>query len=230
MEDMFDRTRLVIGEEGVSRLNRSTVVVAGLGGVGSYAAAALARAGVGRLILIDRDVVTITNLNRQLVASRSTLGRDKVEVARERVLDINPHCQVSAHKESLDSNTIPSLVSEQADFVVDAIDSVQSKASLAAYCISKSIRLISCMGAGNRLDPLRFRIADVSETRVCPLAKAYRQELRKAGIESGVTVVFSDEAPVKTGCRTPGSTSFVPPVAGLAMAGYVIRILAGVGP
>jgi tRNA A37 threonylcarbamoyladenosine dehydratase len=230
MEDMFDRTRLIIGEEGLSRLSRSTVVVAGLGGVGSYAAEALARAGVGNLVLIDGDIVTISNLNRQLIATRATLGRDKVEVTKERVLDISPHCQVSAHKAFLDSNTISSFVSEQADFVVDAIDSVQSKASLAAYCISKGIRLISCMGAGNRLDPLRFRIADVSETRVCPLAKAYRQELRKAGIVSGVTVVFSDEAPVKTGCRTPGSTSFVPPVAGLAMAGHVIRTLAGVGP
>ena len=196
----------------------------------SYAVEALARAGVGELVLIDHDVVSITNLNRQLIATHGTLGRDKVEVARERVLDINPHCRVSAHKKFLDSASIPSLVSEQADFVVDAIDSVQSKVCLAAYCIAKRIRLIACMGAGNRLDPLRFRIADVSETRLCPLAKAYRQELRKVGIVSGVTVVFSDEVPVKTGCRTPGSTSFVPPAAGLAMAGYVIRVLAGAGP
>ena len=166
MEDKFDRTRLLFGEEGVSRLSRSTVVVAGLGGGGSYAVEALARAGVGELVLIDHDVVSITNLNRQLIATHGTLGRDKVEVARERVLDINPHCRVSAHKKFLDSASIPSLVSEQADFVVDAIDSVQSKVCLAAYCIAKRIRLIACMGAGNRLDPLRFRIADVSETRL----------------------------------------------------------------
>jgi tRNA A37 threonylcarbamoyladenosine dehydratase len=229
MEDRFDRTRLLLGDEGILRLSRSTVVVAGLGGVGSYAVEALVRAGVGRLVLIDHDVVSLTNLNRQLIATCATLGRDKVQAARERVLDINPHCQVSAHRQFLDSDSIPQLVCEQADFVVDAIDSVRSKAGLAVYCISKRIRLISCMGTGNRLDPMRFRIADVSETRVCPLARAYRQELRKAGIVSGVTVVFSDEPPVKTGCRTPGSTSFVPPAAGLAMAGYVIRTLAGAG-
>lgn len=225
MEDRLERTRLLIGETAIRRLAESTVVVAGIGGVGSYAVEALARAGVGHLVLVDPDVVAQSNINRQLIATMSTLGLPKVEAARERVADINPACHVSVHKTFLDSETIPTVVTGQVDFVVDAIDSVSSKISLAAHCVSLGVKIISSMGTGNKLDPLRFRIVDVSETSICPLAKAYRVGLRKLGIGSGVPVVLSDEAPIKTGSRVPGSVSFVPPVSGLAMAGYVIRAL-----
>jgi tRNA A37 threonylcarbamoyladenosine dehydratase len=227
MEHWLDRTRLVLGESALEKLCESSVAVAGLGGVGSWAAEALARAGIGRLILIDSDVVELTNINRQLIATTSTIGRPKVEVARERIADINSACDVTVHNVFLDSAVIQQVIPKQVHFVVDAIDSVSSKVSLAAYCVSHSIGIISCMGAGNRLDPLRFMIADVSETKVCPLARAYRQELRKLGINTGVTVVFSDEKPVKTGVRIPGSVSYVPPVAGLIMAGWVVKELIG---
>lgn len=225
MECWLDRTQLVLGEQAIRKLRESTVAVAGLGGVGSWAVEALARAGVGELILIDSDVAEVTNMNRQLIATASTLGRPKVEISQDRVADINTACKVLIHKVFLDSATIPQAIPGHVDFVVDAIDSVSSKVSLADYCVSSGIGIISCMGTGNKLDPLRFRVADVSETRVCPLARVYRRELRKLGIDTGVAVVFSDEKPVRTGSRVPGSVSFVPPVAGFVMAGWVIREL-----
>jgi tRNA A37 threonylcarbamoyladenosine dehydratase len=225
MEDRLERTRLLIGETAIRRLAESTVLVAGIGGVGSYAVEALARAGVGHLVLVDADVVMPSNINRQLIATTNTIGMPKVEAARERIAGINPTCQVSVHRLFLDTATIPIVVTKQVDFVIDAIDLVSSKISLASHCVSLGIKIISSMGTGNKLDPLRFRIVDVSKTNMCPLAKAYRVGLRRLGIRSGVPVVVSDEAPIKTGARVPGSVSFVPPVSGLAMAGFVIRAL-----
>ena len=217
------RTALLLGEDAIARLENARVAVFGIGGVGSFAAEALARAGVGALDLIDNDVVSPSNLNRQLVALHSTLGKLKVEVMRERVLDINPSCEVKAYPVFFDASTIDKFDFSAYDYVVDAIDSVASKALLIQACDQAGTRIISCMGAGNKLDPTRFEVADVYATSVCPLAKVMRKELRRLGIEK-LKVVYSKEEPCAN-CRPPGSVSFVPGAAGLVLAGEVIKEL-----
>ncbi len=241
-KDWQDRTVLLLGREAVDRLAGASVAVFGLGGVGSFAAEALARAGIGRLVLVDGDVVDITNLNRQLVALRSTLGQPKAEVMAQRVRDINPACRVEAHNLFYlpPSDGQPSCgigVIDGCDFVADAIDTVTSKLGLAEECRDKGIPLISAMGCGNKLDPTRFRVADIADTRVCPLCRVMRRELKKRNIPS-LTVVYSEEPPRPSwetadipapGRRaTPGSLSFVPSAAGLILAGEIIRRLSGV--
>lgn len=236
MAGFSTRTEMLIGSEGVARLARSRVAVFGLGGVGSHAAEALARAGVGHLELIDADVVESSNINRQLPALHSTIGQPKVLVLKERFLDINPQIKITPRQEFYCPENGSQFLHSELDYVVDAIDTVSSKIDLIARCLAMSIPVISSMGTGNRLDPGAFRVADISTTSVCPLARVVRRGLRLKGIEKGVEVVYSVETPLRprelagnprSGKRPPGSISFVPAVAGFLLAGVVIRRLLG---
>ena len=227
---------MMLGEEGVARLRGAHVVLFGLGGVGSYTAEALARAGIGRLTLIDGDTVSISNLNRQLPALRSTIGRPKVQVMAERIADIDPEIWVNAMELFYSQETADRVSFAGVDYVADAIDTVTAKLLLIQRARELDIPVISCMGAGNKLDPAQFRVADIEKTSVCPLARAVRTELRRRGV-TGVKAVFSKEEPripmdgQEPGSRrqTPGSLSFVPAAAGLVLAGEIIRDLAGLG-
>ena len=241
------RTTLLIGQEAVDRLARCKVAVFGIGGVGSFAVEALARAGVGRFVLIDSDRVAPSNLNRQLLALQSTIGRLKVEVMRERILDINPTAEVETHAVFCQPGSATELLTADMDYVVDAIDTVSAKLDLVVTAKAIGLPVISCMGAGNKLDPTRFEVADIYQTSVCPLGKVMRRELKKRGVDS-LKVVYSKEQPVvsemtvgeekgvgedgdrpkiggKKHKRAPGSISFVPSVAGLIMAGEVVKDL-----
>lgn len=232
MEDVFVRTGLLLGRENMEKLARARVAVFGVGGVGGHVVEALARSGVGALELIDDDVVSPDNLNRQIIALRSTIGQPKVEVAKARVLDINPNCEVTAHRTFYLPETAGQFDFAAYDYVVDAIDTVTGKLMLAEQAAAAGTPLISSMGAGNKLDPTAFRVADVYDTKVCPLAKVMRRELKKRGIAS-LKVVYSEELPLtpegnpEDGRRLPGSVAFVPSVAGLILAGEVIRDLCG---
>ena len=219
-----DRTLMLLGQEALDRLALSHVAVFGLGGVGGYVTEALTRAGVGRLTLIDGDIVDETNLNRQLLATRQTVGRDKSEVARERVQSINPACAVDARKLFYAAESADEIDFAGFDYVADCIDTVFSKLLIIEKCAQCDTPVLSCMGTGNKLDPSLLRIADISKTSVCPLARVMRRELRNRGIEH-VKVLFSTEPPIKTGTRTPGSVSFVPSIAGLMIAGEIVRNL-----
>ena len=229
MQEQFKRTALVIGEGAIEKLNGSRVAVFGLGGVGGYVVEALARAGVGTLDLIDGDRVAESNLNRQIIALHSTVGRYKAEVAAERVKAVNPHICANERNIFYDKTTENQFDFTVYDYVVDAIDCVTSKILLAVCCQRAGVPLISCMGTGNKLDPMAFKVADISETKVCPLARVMRRELKKAGVEK-LKVVYSEEEPKRFGPaeeenRTPGSVSFVPPAAGLLIAAEVIKSL-----
>lgn len=223
MELRFSRTEMVIGKENLQRLAKTTVTILGLGGVGGYVAEALARSGVGSLVLIDHDSISPTNLNRQIIALESTLGRPKVEVMAERIAQINPHCKVIAYKDFYDSSNHDRLIAKNVDYVADAIDSVGPKVALISRCTKEEIPIISSLGTGNKLDPTRLIITDISKTHTCPLARAVRQALRKKNIIQGVPVVFSDEeVQGERNGAVPGSTSFVPPVSGLIMASWIV--------
>ncbi len=234
MKEQFERTRILIGDEAVRRLNGSSVAVFGVGGVGGFCVEALARAGVGALTLVDSDVVTVTNLNRQIIALHSTIGRAKVEVLRERVLDINPDCRVDARRMFYLPETAGEFDLSRYDCVVDAVDTVTAKIELICRAKAAGVPVVSSMGAGNKLDPTRFEVTDIEKTSVCPLAKAVRIALRKRGVR-GVRVVYSREEPkrpVDTAAdasparrSSPGSVSFVPSAAGLVLAGEVVREL-----
>lgn len=224
MEDRWSRTRLLIGAEACYRLAQARIMVVGLGGVGSFVAEGLARSGVGNLTLVDADQVAISNINRQLVALTSTMNQPKALVLAKRIKDINPECHVEAHTIRCNQDTVNDLLQNRPDYVVDAIDSVPDKVCLIQRCITKNIPIISAMGAGNRLDPTKFEVADISRTHTCPLARKLRHELRKVDIEEGLQVVYSREKPVQTEPGLPvGSISFVPSVAGLILASAVIR-------
>jgi tRNA A37 threonylcarbamoyladenosine dehydratase len=226
LEDRWSRTRLLVGEEACYRLAQARIMVVGLGGVGSFVAEGLARSGIGSLTLVDFDQVAISNINRQLVALTSTLDKPKAEVMAERIKDINPDCSVEACVTRCEKDTIDELLSNRPDYVVDAIDSVMDKVCLIKECLTRFIPIISAMGAGNRLDPTRFEVADISQTHTCPLARKLRHELRKINIEQGLKVVFSREKPIPTKTGHPvGSISFVPSVAGLIIAGAVVQDL-----
>ena len=238
MLNPFSRLELMLGEEAVAKLKSSRVAVFGVGGVGGYVVEALARSGVGTLDLIDDDTVSLTNLNRQIIALHSTLGMHKVDAAKARILDINPDCIVNAHKTFFLPETAAQFDFAQYDYVVDAIDTVSGKIELAVRCQDAGVPLISCMGAGNKLDPTAFVVTDISKTSVCPLARVMRRELKKRGIEH-MKVVYSTEpaqpqkgAPDESeaGIRrsVPASNAFVPAVAGLIAAGEVIKTLAEV--
>ncbi|MCM1300036.1 MAG: tRNA threonylcarbamoyladenosine dehydratase [[Eubacterium] siraeum] len=220
MEDFNSRTVSLLGEEGAEKLKNSRVAVFGLGGVGSYVTEALVRAGVGALLLVDGDVITPSNLNRQFYALRSTVGRDKTEVARERCLDINPNCQIEAVKAFLTPDNIGDFSLEACDYAVDAIDDVKAKKALIMRCKELDLPIISSMGTGNILDPSKLKIADIYQTSVCPLARVMRHDLRQLGVEK-LTVLYSEELRT-VNCRPPASVSFVPSAAGLMIAGRVI--------
>ena len=233
----FSRTELLIGKAGMERLSDCRVAVFGIGGVGGYVCEALARSGVGAFDLIDNDKVCLTNINRQIIATRKTVGKYKTDVMKERILDINPGAEVNTYQCFFLPENASDFPFDQYDYVVDAVDTVTAKIELVMQCQKKEIPIISSMGTGNKLDPTRFRVADIYETQMDPLAKVMRHELKKRGVGK-LKVVYSQEQPVKpagaaanmeTGCpkrrSTPGSTAFVPPVAGLIIAGEVIKDL-----
>lgn len=223
----FDRTIRLVGEEGQARLLRAKVALFGLGGVGSYALEALVRAGIGEMLLVDGDAVEETNLNRQLIATRATLGQPKSEVARARALSIRPDMVIDARHAFYDAQTTGQFDLSRYDWVVDAIDTVSSKLLLIEQARAAGAKVISCMGAGNKLYT-EFEIADIEKTSVCPLARRMRTELKKRGIQ-GVLAVYSKEPPLRPqdGERAPASISYVPGAAGLTLAGAVIRDLLG---
>lgn len=226
----FDRLKLLIGEENFLKLNASTVAIFGIGGVGSFTVEALARSGVGHLILIDKDNIDVTNINRQIHALNSTVGKSKVEVMRRRILDINPAAKVDAvQKFYLPNESTDDFFICNYDYVVDAIDTISAKISLAVECQRRKIQLISSMGAGNKLDPTRFKVADIYKTSVDPVAKVMRKKLKELDVKS-LKVVYSDEVPraVDKGDlngKIIGSTAFVPSVAGLIIAAEVVKDL-----
>ena len=221
----LDRTYKLIGKENVEKLKNSTVAVFGLGGVGSYVVEALARSGIQNLIIIDKDIVDITNINRQLIATHSTIGMSKVEVSKKRILDINPNANITAINDFVSKdNIVQMLDGKHIDYIVDAIDTVSSKLSIIKYAYNNNIKIISCMGTGNKLDASKFEITDINKTSVCPLAKVIRKELRKLNIPK-LKVLYSKEEPIKLNSSTPASISFVPSVAGLLIAGEVVRDL-----
>lgn len=248
MLNQFSRTELLLGKEAMERLASSRVAVFGIGGVGGYVCEALVRSGVGAMDLIDDDRVCLTNLNRQIIATRKTVGRLKAEVMRERILEINPNVDVRIHTCFFLPENADTFAFEEYDYVVDAVDTVSAKLELVEKCAETHTPVISCMGAGNKLDPTAFRVADIYQTRVDPLARVMRRELRKRGI-AHLKVVYSEEPPRKPiedmaiSCRThcicppgtkrhctdrrdiPGSNAFVPAVAGLIIAGEVIKDL-----
>ena len=220
--DQFQRTRTLIGDEALKRLQDARILVFGVGGVGGYVCEALARAGVGHVDIVDKDVVDVTNINRQIIATHDTIGKPKVEVAAARMKSINPDMEVGA----MQCFYLPAKADQfrfgEYDYIVDAIDNVTAKIDIICQAKAAGTPIISSMGTGNKLDPTAFKIADIEKTKVCPLAKVIRKELRARGVK-GVKVLYSEEEPFKTGKRPPASISFVPPVAGLIIAGEVVK-------
>ena len=233
MNEFYSRTEMLLSEEGVERLKSSCVAVFGVGGVGGYAVEALARAGVGEIHLIDSDRVSVSNINRQIIATSHTVGQFKTEAMRDRILSINPDAKVVCHSLFFDESTKCQFEFTKYSYVIDAIDSLSAKIELIATATEAGAPIISAMGAGNKLDPTLFEVSDISKTTVCPLARAVRLGLRKRGINH-LKVVYSKELPVippevSDGVkkRVPGSVSFVPPVMGLILAGEVIKDISG---
>jgi tRNA threonylcarbamoyladenosine dehydratase len=243
MLHQFSRTELAIGPEGLEIMKGSTVAVLGIGGVGAIAAEALARTGIGRLILIDKDVVDITNVNRQVIALTTTVGQPKVDLMHDRIKQINPDCDVIAMRMFYTEETYEKLFEYELDYVVDASDTIGYKIHLIKQCLTRNIPIISSMGAANKMDPTKFQVVDISKTHTDPLAKVIRTKLRKDGIKKGVKVVFSTEDPIKPredvtqrivpenapeirkAQQPPASNAFVPPVAGLIAVSVVVRDL-----
>jgi len=225
MSEQFSRTEMLIGKENLAKLASSRVAVFGIGGVGGYTAEALVRSGIGIIDIIDNDKVSISNLNRQIYALHSTLGKDKVDVAKERILDINPNIIVNAHKVFYTPETSSQFDFTKYDYIVDAIDTVSGKIELVMQADKAKTPIISSMGAGNKMNPEQFEVSDIYKTSICPLAKVMRQELKKRGIKN-LKVVYSKEPPIKhEGRRIPASNAFVPSVAGLIIASEVIKDL-----
>ncbi len=237
MEALFERSRLVFDDEGIERLKGSHVLVAGVGGVGGFVIEALARAGVGRLTIVDHDQVSPSNLNRQIIALESTLGKNKALVMQARIQDINPECEVVTIQRFLKPDDMDELLQSDFDYVVDAIDSLNCKVALVATAFQKGFKVVSSMGAGRRVDPSKIQITDVSKTHTCGLARNMRQRLKKQRIHKGITVVFSTELPKEPGPMEEiegargrvvnGTASYMPGLFGLMLAGVVIKDLAG---
>lgn len=225
-KEQFRRTAQLVGEEACVKLSEAKVIVFGVGGVGSYVCEALARAGVGTIDIVDKDVVDETNINRQLIALHSTVGKAKADVEKERLTDINPDIKVEARKCFYLPGSSDEFDFGKYDYVIDAVDNVAAKIDIICKSREAGTKVISSMGTGNKLDPAAFKAADIERTKVCPLAKAVRRELRKRGV-SGVKVVYSEEEPISTGGRAPASISFVPSAAGLLIAAEVIKDLIG---
>ena len=237
MKEQFLRTAMLLGEEAIEKLQRARVAVFGIGGVGGYTVEALARAGIGHLDLIDNDCVSLSNINRQLLATHSTVGMPKVEAAKQRILDINPECRVVAHQVFYTPETENRFDFTQYDYIVDAIDTVTGKLALVQNAHAAGTPIICCMGTGNKLDASAFQVADISKTSMCPLARIMRKELGKRGIKHLKVVYSQEESLTPTGWeeeaaalgkrQIPGSVSFVPGAAGLILAGEVIKDIAG---
>lgn len=250
MLDQFSRTELLLGKDGMNRLAKSKVAVFGIGGVGGYVCEALVRSGVGAFDLIDDDKICLTNLNRQIIATRKTIGKYKVDVMKERMLEINPDVKVDIHKCFFLPENAHEFAFDEYDYVVDAVDTVSAKIEIIMQSQKNNVPVISCMGAGNKLDADKFQVADIYQTKMCPLAKVMRRELKKRGVQK-LKVVYSEEEPkrpiddLSISCRTncvcppgtkrkctvrrdiPGSVSFAPSVAGLIIAGEVVKDLVG---
>lgn len=249
--NQFSRTELLIGKQGMEKLNNAKVAIFGLGGVGSFVVEGLVRAGVENFVLIDDDKICLTNLNRQIIATRKTIGKYKVEVAKERILEINPNANVETYQEFFMPDSETEIIKNDLTYVVDCIDTVTAKIEIVKQCKEKEIPVISALGTGNKLDPSKFEITDIYKTSVCPLAKVMRKELRKRNI-TNLKVIYSKEEPIKPeqtsegSCKTncicppgtkrkcsirnqvPGSISFVPSVAGLMIAGEIVREIIGI--
>ena len=236
MQELFARTELLLGSDAMERLSGARVAVFGVGGVGGYVCEALARSGVGCLDIVDSDTVALSNINRQIIATTSSVGRYKVDVMEERMKDINPDIKVNVHKCFYLPETADQFDFSQYDYVVDAVDTVKAKLTIVEKANECGVPIISSMGAGNKLDPTQFQVADIYKTKVCPLAKVMRLELKKRGIRK-LKVVYSEELPIKVSApnepaeemhgrrSTPGSIAFVPSVVGLIIAGEVIKDL-----
>ena len=231
MDERFKREAYLLGDSALELLAKSHVALFGVGGVGSYAAEALARCGVGRLTLVDNDCVSVTNINRQLCALTSTVGLPKVSVTAERLRDINPNIEISERREFFLPETSSLFDFSDFDFVIDAIDTVSGKLEIVRRCDREGVPMISCMGTGNKLDPTALRVTDITKTNTCPLARVMRRELKKLGI-SHLKVVYSEEQPIKTGApagengkAVPASIAFVPSVAGLIAAGEAVKTI-----
>ena len=250
MLNQFSRTELLIGKEGIEKLKNSKVAIFGIGGVGSFVVEGLVRAGVENFVLIDDDKICLTNLNRQIIATRKTIGKYKADVAKERILEINPNANVEVYKEFYMPDSKTNIINKELSYVVDCVDTVTAKIGIIMQAKKENIPVISSMGTGNKLDPTKFEITDIYKTSVCPLAKVMRKELRKRNIKN-LKVIYSKEEPIKpnnesnSSCKTncicppgtkrkcsirnqvPGSISFVPSVAGLMIAGEIIREFIG---
>ena len=231
MLDQFSRTELLIGKDGIEKLKNAKVAIFGVGGVGSFVVEGLVRAGIGNFILVDNDDICLTNLNRQIIATRKTIGKPKVEVTKERILEINPEANIEVYKEFFMPDS-KEIIDDKVSYIVDAVDTVTAKIELAVRANKLNIPIISSMGTGNKLDPTKFEVTDIYKTSICPLAKIMRKELKKRNIEK-LKVVYSKEDPIKIEQNNdeikqgkkqiPGSISFVPSVAGLIIAGEVIK-------
>lgn len=236
MENQFSRTELLIGKDGIEKLNKAKVAIFGIGGVGSYVVEGLARAGIGNFLLVDNDIVSESNINRQIIATHKTINKPKVEVARERILEINPNANVEIFQEFFMPES-ENIIDKEVSYIVDAVDTVTAKIELILRANKMNIPIISCMGTGNKLDPTKFEITDIYKTSVCPLAKVMRKELKNRGIKK-LKVLYSKEEPMKQNYnenleknldkdlkkrQIPASISFVPSVAGLIIAGEVIK-------
>lgn len=234
MNNQFSRTEMIIGKKGVQKLRSSKIAIFGLGGVGSFAVEALVRAGIENFVLIDNDTISLTNINRQLLATHKTIGKFKVDVAKERILEINPNAKIEIFKEFFLPSSKSKIITDDLDYVIDCVDTVTAKIEIIIRCKNLDVPVISSMGTGNKLEPSKLEITDIYNTNICPLAKTMRKELRKRNINN-VKVIYSKEEPIKVSNvidsseeaeskkHVPGSISFVPSVAGLMIAGEVIR-------
>ncbi len=224
MENQFSRTALLLGESGVEKLNNSSVLVFGVGGVGGYLVESLVRSGVGKITIVDKDVISESNLNRQIIALHSTVGRKKVEVMKERILDINPHCEVTALAVNFGESNADEFDFSAFDYIVDCIDDVPAKLQIIHRANVAEVPVISAMGAGNKVEPRLLTVADIKETKVCPLARAVRRKMVELGLGSGLKVAYSTEQPVQKG-EVIGSVAFTPSVMGLLISAEVIKDL-----
>lgn len=227
MKNQFQRTEILIGEDNLNKLKKQTVAIFGIGGVGSYVAEALARVGIGKFILIDNDIIDITNINRQIHATHQTIGKSKVEEMKKRIQAINPEAKVEAIQEFVTADNIQEITNKEINYIVDAIDTVKSKIEIIKTAKQKNIPIISSMGTANKLEPTKLQVTDINKTNTCPLAKIIRKELRRLQIPS-LKIVYSTEEPKPShqnpdGTQTLGSISFVPSTAGLLIAGEVVK-------
>ena len=236
MDEKFSRTEMLIGNEGMEKLANAKVAVFGIGGVGSFVCEGLARSGVGNFVLIDFDKIDESNINRQLIATVKTVGKNKVDLMKERILEINPDANVEVHKEFYLADSETDIITEDLSYVVDCVDTIMAKIAIVCSCDALDVPVISSMGTGNKLDPTMFEVADIYDTSICPLARIMKKDLRKRNIEK-LKVVYSKENPIDTNdCpinqnakfKVKGSVSFVPPVAGLIIAGEIIKDIAGI--